>query len=76
MPNSKNVLVTGGAGYIGSHTVVALAESGYQPVILDDYSNSSPRVVENLQILTGIELKHYQEDCCDQKAVMQIMQEP
>ena len=74
MPNSKNVLVTGGAGYIGSHTVVALAESGYQPVILDDFSNSSPEVIENLKLLTEIEIKHYQEDCCDENAVIDIMQ--
>lgn len=40
--NGKKVLVTGGAGYIGSHTVVELVEAGYTPVIVDNYSNSYP----------------------------------
>lgn len=36
----ENILITGGAGYIGSHTAVALLEAGYQPIIIDDFSNS------------------------------------
>lgn len=47
------VLLTGGAGYIGSHTYVALAEAGYQAVILDDFSNSHPAVLDRLEHLTG-----------------------
>ena len=47
------ILLTGGAGYIGSHTYLALAEAGYTPVILDDFSNSSPTVLTRLQDLTG-----------------------
>ena len=47
------VLLTGGAGYIGSHTVVALLEAGYVPVVLDDFSNSHPEVLERLKQLTG-----------------------
>ena len=47
------VLLTGGAGYIGSHTVVALLEAGYVPVVLDDFSNSRPEVLERLKQLTG-----------------------
>ena len=47
------MLLTGGAGYIGSHTVVALLEAGYVPVILDDFSNSRPEVLERLKQLTG-----------------------
>ncbi len=53
MTEKTSVLLTGGAGYIGSHTYVALAEAGYQPVILDDFSNSHPVVLERLQRLTG-----------------------
>ena len=41
-PNKPAVLVTGGAGYIGSHTVIALQENGYQVVVVDNYSNSNP----------------------------------
>ena len=47
------VLLTGGAGYIGSHTVVALLEAGYVPIVLDDFSNSRPEVLERLKRLTG-----------------------
>jgi UDP-glucose 4-epimerase len=47
-----NILLTGGAGYIGSHTYVALVEAGYCPLILDDFSNSNPAVLERLQRIT------------------------
>ncbi len=45
MAAGKNILVTGGAGYIGSHMVLALLEAGYQPVILDDFSTGHRRLV-------------------------------
>ena len=51
--NTPSVLLTGGAGYIGSHTFVALVEAGLQPVILDDFSNSHPAVLQRLEQLTG-----------------------
>ena len=51
--NTPSVLLTGGAGYIGSHTFVALVEAGLRPVILDDFSNSHPAVLERLAQLTG-----------------------
>ncbi len=51
--NTSSVLLTGGAGYIGSHTYVALVEAGYRPVILDNFSNSHPAVLDRLQHLTG-----------------------
>ena len=47
------ILLTGGAGYIGSHTYLALVQSGYRPVILDDFSNSNPTVLERLQRIAG-----------------------
>lgn len=49
----KTILLTGGAGYIGSHTYVALVEAGFLPVILDNFSNSDPAVLQRLQALTG-----------------------
>jgi UDP-glucose 4-epimerase len=55
MPAEK-ILLTGGAGYIGSHTCLALREAGYDPVILDDFSNSSPEVIGRLAELTGGEV--------------------
>jgi UDP-glucose 4-epimerase len=51
--DKPSVLLTGGAGYIGSHTYVALSEAGYRPVILDNFSNSDPVVLDRLQHLTG-----------------------
>lgn len=49
---TKNILLTGGAGYIGSHTWVALNDAGFHPVILDDFSNSSPQVLDRLHAIT------------------------
>jgi UDP-glucose 4-epimerase len=48
-----NILLTGGAGYIGSHTYLALHQNGFTPVILDNFSNSDPKVLERLQLITG-----------------------
>ena len=48
------ILLTGGAGYIGSHTWLAMLEAGYRPVILDDFSTSQTGVLQRLQQLTGI----------------------
>lgn len=59
------VLLTGGAGFIGSHTCVELIEAGYDVVIADDLSNSKPLVLERLKELTGKEIKFYQLDIAD-----------
>jgi UDP-glucose 4-epimerase len=59
------VLLTGGAGYIGSHTCVALHEAGFKPVILDDFSNSNPVVLQRLQRLTGEAVECQQGDAAD-----------
>ena len=48
----KTILVTGGAGYIGSHTVVDLLENNYNVVIIDNFSNSKPKVLENIKKIT------------------------
>jgi len=61
----KKILVTGGAGYIGSHTVVELINSGYQPIIIDNYSNSQPSVIKALEKITGKEITSYEADCTD-----------
>jgi len=52
-PSGTKILLTGGAGYIGSHTFVALRESGFEPVILDNFSNSHPAVLGRLETITG-----------------------
>ena len=51
---SREVLVTGGAGFIGSHTVIQLLEAGYIPVIADLFSNSSVMCIERLEKITGM----------------------
>jgi len=59
----KYILVTGGAGYIGSHTVVALSESGYIPIIIDDFRNANRDVLERISALIDQELIHFSIAC-------------
>ena len=54
----KKILVTGGAGFIGSHTVVALHEAGYEPVILDNFCNSKFSVLDKISEICGTHIKH------------------
>ena len=61
-----NVLVTGGAGYIGSHTCVELLQSGYGVIVIDNLSNSSPKSLDRVQELTGKTLTFYEGDVRDE----------
>ncbi|MTI31042.1 UDP-glucose 4-epimerase GalE [Xanthovirga aplysinae] len=70
MSKSKKILVTGGAGFIGSHTVVELNQAGYEAVIIDNFSNSEKGVIEQIEKITGIAPKIYEGDCND----IQLMQ--
>ena len=49
----KQILVTGGAGYIGSHFLVSLLQNGFQPIVFDDFSNSSTKVFDRIEKITG-----------------------
>ena len=69
------VLLTGGAGYIGSHTAVELLNAGYDVIIADNYANSSPIVAERVTQITGKPVKCYQIDVADQAALKQVFQE-
>lgn len=69
----KNILVTGGSGYIGSHTVVALAKAGFTPIIVDNFTNSRPDVLPRLQEMIGRPLTHYEVDCSDTDRLYEIM---
>ena len=60
-----NILITGGAGFIGSHTVIELINKGFSPVIVDDFRNSEKFVLDKIQKLTGVEIKSYNIDCGD-----------
>ena len=66
---NKVVLVTGGAGYIGSHTCVELLDVGCVPVVFDNFSNSSPEVLARIESLTGRPLRFYQGDIRDPAAL-------
>lgn len=62
------ILVTGGTGYIGSHTVVELINNGYDVVVIDNFSNSKPVVLDRLKTITGKDIKFYELDlCCREK---------
>jgi len=71
---SKYVLVTGGAGYIGSHTVVVLVENGYTPIILDDFRNANRIVLDGLTKILGFLPEIIEIDVCDDKALRAIFQ--
>ena len=66
------ILLTGGAGYIGTHTAVALIESGHEIVIADNFSNSSHLVIERLEDISKIKIKYYQVDIADQPELKKI----
>lgn len=65
----KRILVTGGAGFIGSHTVVELQNAGYEPVIVDSLYNASAEVVDSIAKITGKRPAFEKVDCCDLSAM-------
>ena len=69
------VLVTGGTGYIGSHTVVELMASNFEVVVVDDFSNSSPEVLNRLKIITGQNIRFYKGSILDKELINQIFRE-
>lgn len=66
------VLVTGGAGFIGSHTVVELQQAGYDVVAIDNFENSSPQVIENIKQITGKPFDFIKVDIRDKQALDQV----
>lgn len=73
--NLEKILVTGGLGYIGSHTVVALQEAGFGVVIIDDLSNSELFVLDRISEITGTKPDFHQIDLKDEKSVQQFFSE-
>lgn len=74
MENKKYILVTGGAGYIGSHTVVSLIAEGFSPVIVDDFRNAHASVIQNLKDITEQEIIHHNLDCCQLSELKKVFQ--
>ncbi|WHZ31962.1 UDP-glucose 4-epimerase GalE [Desemzia incerta] len=70
-----SILVTGGAGYIGSHTVVELLNTGHEVVIVDDYSNSKPEVLNRIKEITGKSFKFYEVNILDKEALEPVFKE-
>lgn len=73
--SKTKILVTGGAGFIGSHTVVELVAAGYEPVIVDNFSNSQKDVITRLEELTGQPLLVFEQDFQDASALCKIIRD-
>ena len=71
----KKILVTGGAGYIGSHAAVELLDVGYEIVVVDNFYNSKPKAIENIEKITGKKFKFYEGDVCDKELLRKIFSE-
>lgn len=71
----STVLVTGGAGFIGSHTSVELLNAGYDIIILDNFVNSKPESLKRIKELTGKDFKFYQADIRDEEAMIKVFAE-
>ena len=69
------ILLTGGAGYIGSHTAIELIAKGYEPIICDNLVNSSEKVLERLEQISGVKPVFYKADCCDFDGMDRIFSE-
>ena len=69
-----SILVTGGAGFIGSHTCVELLNAGYDAVIVDNLYNASEKVIERIEEITGKTVKFYQVDVRDAEGLDEIFE--
>jgi len=70
-----SVLVTGGAGFIGSHTVVELLNAGEEVIIIDNFSNSKPKALEAIKKITGKDFKFYEIDYLDREKLEKVFEE-
>ena len=71
----KTILVTGGAGYIGSHTTIELINAGYDVVVVDNLYNSKLEAVKRVEQIVGKKIKFYKYDVCDKDAMRKVFTE-
>ena len=71
----KKILVTGGCGYIGSHTIVDLIENGFETICVDNNSRSTPALLEGIEKITGKKIKNYKVDLCNFDETHAVFQE-
>lgn len=69
-----SILITGGAGFIGSHTAVEFLNAGYEIVVVDNYCNSSPKALDRIKTITGKDFPAYEVDLCDKDALETVFQ--
>ena len=70
-----SILITGGAGFIGSHTAVELLDAGYKIVVADNYCNSSPKALDRIRKITSCDFPAYEVDLCDKEALRRVFLE-
>ena len=68
-----NILLTGGTGYIGAHTAVVLIESGHTPILLDNFSNSTPKVAQRIEAITGVKPVVIEQDVLNTTALVDVL---
>lgn len=69
------ILVTGGTGYIGSHTIVDLIQNGFDVVSVDNFHNSRPSALEGIEAITGVKVKNYEIDLADRAATLTMFEQ-
>lgn len=74
MATKPKIIVTGGAGYIGSHTVIDLIENGYEVVSIDNFHNSTPASLERIRLITGVKIRNYNIDLCNSFDVLMTLE--
>ena len=69
------ILLPGGAGYIGSHTAIELLKEGKEVIIVDDFSNSKPEMIEKIKQITGKDFKFYELNCLNREKLETVFKE-
>ena len=71
----QKILITGGAGYIGSHTVVELIKTGYNPIIVDNLCNTSIENIKGIEKIAGKKIKWHNTNCTEKASMQKVFNE-